>query len=270
MSSQTQSESEFKTWNDCMMRVHNNEAFHASSNFLVRHLATWRVAAIKRLLNCRANDRILDIGCGAGIILAGLNSNFKTGVDLCQRLLERARARCGPRTTLLEGSAEHLAFESGSFDRVVCSEVIGHVQDPEAVVREAHRVLAPGGTLVITVPASRRIMRIKSLLKRTGLYSAVLGSRRKDVYCPPDNDDWYLHHYSPRSLRKLLETHFNVQEFAAIPTRLFPLHYIYACRPLPFKSLTAVAQAAPTIITVGAYARLAPLAPELIDAPARA
>jgi 2-polyprenyl-3-methyl-5-hydroxy-6-metoxy-1,4-benzoquinol methylase len=265
MSYDAQSESEFKTWNDRMMRVHNNEAFHATSNLLVRRLATWRVAAINRLLNCGAKDRVLDIGCGAGIILAGLNSNLKTGIDLCSRLLERARLRCGAETKLLEGSAEHLAFDAGSFDRVVCSEVIGHVQHPEAVVREAHRVLSPTGTLVITVPASRRIMRIKNLLKRTGLYSTVLGSRNKDVYCPPDNDDWYLHHFDPRTLKQLLETHFSVQEFAAIPTRLFPLHYIYACRPLGLKTQPVSVPEKPLSLTIGLYT---PLAPARIESPA--
>jgi SAM-dependent methyltransferase len=237
------SDAEFKQWNEQMMRIHDNEAFHASSNWLVRRLAAWRVKEIVRLLQCESGHHVLDVGCGAGIVLAALKSEHKSGVDLCARMLARARVRCGPQARLFESNAEHLPFESRSFDRVLCSEVIGHVQSPESVIQEAYRVLKPGGALVVTVPASRKIVRIKQALTACGLYSLILGSRKRDVYCPPANDDWYLHHYTPESLKALLAKHFMVETHVCIPSRLFPVHYIFLCRPLAPKPLSIPAAA---------------------------
>ena len=244
------SDKEFRDWNEQMMRIHDNEAFHSNSNWLVHSLASLRVAEILRLLQCGPEDTALDVGCGAGIILNQLTAREKTGVDLCTRMLERARIRCGSQTKLVEASAEHLPFGAHSFSRVLCSEVIGHVQSPEFVVREVHRVLKPDGVLVVTVPASLRVVAIKQWLKRLGLYTLLLGSRKKGVYCPPANDDWYLHHFSPRSLKALLGTCFEVQDVSCVPNRLFPIHYIFHCRP----KMLRVPNEAPTLKVVPAVA----------------
>ena len=183
------SEEEFRAWNERMMQIHDNEAFHSTSNWLVRSLASQRVTEILRLLQSGPEDTALDVGCGADIILNALNAREKTGVDLCTRMLDRARIRCGAQTKLVESSAERLPFEDHSFSRVLCSEVIGHVQSPENVVSELHRVLKPDGVLVVTVPASMRVVSIKKLLTRLKLYNLLLGSRKEGVYCPPANDD---------------------------------------------------------------------------------
>lgn len=234
------SDTQFREWNERMMQIHDNEAFHSTSNWLVRSLAHQRVNEILRLLKCDANDHVLDVGCGAGIILNAIQARHKTGVDLCTRMLERARLRCGSDVKLVEASAEHLPFEDRAFDRVLCSEVIGHVQTPENVVRELQRVLKPDGVLVVTIPASQRIVAIKKVLQRFGLYRLLLGSRKQGVYCPPANDDWYLHHYTPDSLAALLGGGFQVERSVCIPNRLFPVHYILHCRPKPLPATAPV------------------------------
>ena len=245
------SDDQFRAWNERMMQIHDNEAFHSTSNWLVRSLASQRVAEILRLLQSGPHDTALDVGCGAGIILNALNAREKTGVDLCSRMLERARIRCGSAAKLVESSAERLPFENHAFSRVLCSEVIGHVQSPETVVSELHRVLKPDGVLVVTVPASTRVVAIKKLLTRLKLYNLLLGSRKQGVYCPPANDDWYLHHFTPRSLKELLEHRFTVQDVSCIPNRLFSIHYIFHCRPkalpaaMPVPATTVVPAAVP-------------------------
>ena len=50
------------------------------------------------------------------------------------------------------GDAEQLPFEAGTFDRIVCSEVLEHVPDPDVVLAEIARVLKPGGIFVASVP----------------------------------------------------------------------------------------------------------------------
>jgi ubiquinone/menaquinone biosynthesis C-methylase UbiE len=94
--------------------------------------------------------RVLDVGCGQGIDLihyaqAGATV---TGVDLTPRHVDLARkhlALLGLQGTVVEGDAESLPFEDGSFDRVSSNGVLHHTPGIEASLREILRVLEPGG-----------------------------------------------------------------------------------------------------------------------------
>ena len=56
------------------------------------------------------------------------------------------------RVGVVQGDALHLPFADGSFDRVICSEVLEHIPDDEDAMAELARVLRPGGTMAITIP----------------------------------------------------------------------------------------------------------------------
>lgn len=93
-----------------------------------------------------------DIGCGCGGVLSRLAQRYDAlGMDMHPY----ARAACAERgLTALDGSLPHnLPFAQGSFDVVVCSEVIEHVEDDAAAARAVVALLKPGGLLVVTVPA---------------------------------------------------------------------------------------------------------------------
>lgn len=100
-----------------------------------------------------AGARVLDVGCGDGGRYAGflLDEGVELhGVDVSAVAVAEARRR-GVQAVQASLS-ERLPFEDDSFDAAVCLEVIEHVVDPEEAVREIHRVLAPGGALVVSVP----------------------------------------------------------------------------------------------------------------------
>jgi len=100
----------------------------------------------------RDRRRILDVGCGTGTMLTYLASYGKAqGVDIDEEAIGYCRER--GLTDVRLGSAETLPFEDGSFDLVTALDVVEHLDDDAAALREIHRVLRPGGKLLMTVPA---------------------------------------------------------------------------------------------------------------------
>jgi SAM-dependent methyltransferase len=107
--------------------------------------------AIDRL-GLPAGARILDAGCGSGRNMVELARHGSvTGVELSPPSAELARERgCGE---VLECSVLDMPFDEGSFDLTVSLDVIEHLQDDVAALRELRRVTRPGGALLVTVPA---------------------------------------------------------------------------------------------------------------------
>jgi SAM-dependent methyltransferase len=95
--------------------------------------------------------RALDVGCSAGFIadeLAKAGAQT-TGVDIDEPGLAQARERFGDRVDFRFAKGEALPFDDSSMDVVVLNHIYEHVVDPEAVVADIHRVLAPDGVLYL-------------------------------------------------------------------------------------------------------------------------
>ena len=103
-------------------------------------------------LGLPARARILDAGCGSGRNMVDLaRHGVVTGVELSQTSAELARKR--HIGEVMEGSVMEMPFAPASFDLAVCLDVIEHLEDDRGALRELRRVLAPGGALLVTVPA---------------------------------------------------------------------------------------------------------------------
>jgi SAM-dependent methyltransferase len=114
----------------------------------------------------RAGDRLLDLGCGEGrhaleawcggradVIAADLTlSDLATVRDRRAALAGERAASADNALHLLATDALRLPFADGTFDRVVCSEVLEHLPDYETALDEICRVLKPGGLLAVSVP----------------------------------------------------------------------------------------------------------------------
>jgi dolichol-phosphate mannosyltransferase len=91
-------------------------------------------------------SRVLDVGCGSSRIIG---SARMVGLDIVLAKLRYARRYGNP---LVHGSIFELPFKNGTFDCVICSEVIEHVPADERVFSELERVLEPGGRLILGTP----------------------------------------------------------------------------------------------------------------------
>ena len=98
------------------------------------------------------NHRVLDLGCGRGEtagLLAREYGAAVTGVDASEALIRACRAQV-PEAEFLTADAENLPFEDSSFDILISECCFSVFSDPKKALREAKRVLATGGKLLIS------------------------------------------------------------------------------------------------------------------------
>lgn len=104
----------------------------------------------------RIGGRVLEVGVGTGLSLPHYSARCTVfGIDISERLLDKARARVAARKldtveAIEVMDAEALTFADGAFDAVVAQYVITAVPDPERALDEFVRVLRPGGEIIIT------------------------------------------------------------------------------------------------------------------------
>lgn len=102
---------------------------------------------------------LLEVGCGTGYVLAGVNRAFPqqklTGLELFTAGLDVARSRV-PAAELLQGDARRLPFTE-EFDVACAFDVIEHIDEDELVLREMRRTLKPGGLALVSVPQHPRL-----------------------------------------------------------------------------------------------------------------
>ena len=139
-----------------MSKSDSDERAQFYDEYVLREQGDLREDRIRKIIGALPEriDVVLDIGCGRGTLLRIIRERFGAkrlvGVDLAPETPSHLRAMA------MEGYASDasagLNFETGSFDVVVCGEVIEHVVDTDGLVSEILRVLKPGGVMVLTTP----------------------------------------------------------------------------------------------------------------------
>ncbi|MBV8775125.1 MAG: glycosyltransferase [Deltaproteobacteria bacterium] len=149
----------------------------------------------------RGATRVLDIGCGSSVIIQSLNN--AVGMDVSMGKLRLLRRR---GIELVRGSAFGLPFSNAAFDCVISSQVIEHIPYDGVLFSEMHRVLQPGGLLIIGTPdyATLGWQIIEPL------YGALL---------PGGYRDEHITHYTRESLAGILVNQGFVHEETAYVAR---------------------------------------------------
>jgi SAM-dependent methyltransferase len=158
---------------------------------------------------------VLDVGCGQGQILAELRVlGWRVlGVEISPEAAEAVR-RAGIPVAV--GPLESHHFEDGAFDLVLFDRVLEHVERPREVLREAHRILRPGGRLVAVVP------------NFGPLQQSLFGARW--MHLDPSFGRVY---FDERSLEHLLEeTHFMPEEVRHFSLEMGPFTWVQSLENL--------------------------------------
>lgn len=160
--------------------------------------------------------RVLDVGCsfgyGSAAIEAGGPADRRVvGIERNPEHLELARERF-PWITVIDADAAALPVADDSVDAVLLLDVIEHLDAPEQALAEAHRVLRPGGALVVSVPHSGPLGWLDAL----NLYAAI---RRRRASWPPlepaTTSAGGMHqHFTTGELEALLANRFTVDRTA--------------------------------------------------------
>ena len=118
---------------------------------LVPHIGLHLELLLRHLPPPQPGQKLLDVGCGEGLALHVLSQvGWQVeGQDVDAQALA-VTAQRGIRVK--QGQLSDCGYPDGAFDAVTMSHVIEHVHDPEALLREIHRILRPGGTLVSITP----------------------------------------------------------------------------------------------------------------------
>lgn len=171
---------------------------HTTKNPLQKFLIDAFFKALMAELKRLNPDTILDVGCGEGFILEKLREAHigkeMEGVDLQARAIALGQ-QMHPQLTLKQGNIYHLPYADGSFDVVLCSEVLEHLEYPERAMKELQRVA--GKYCIITVP-NEPLFRMANFLRGKNL------SRW-------GNDIEHIQHWSARGILKFVSTYFSVR-----------------------------------------------------------
>ena len=115
-------------------------------------------------INLPPRSKVLDVGCGEGRHIFGILNEFEDvycygldqdipSLDKCKEGLEFFKELDSNGTIFQAGSVYQLPFEENFFDLIICSEVLEHLDDYHAAIKEIHRVLKPGGKFLPSVPS---------------------------------------------------------------------------------------------------------------------
>ena len=130
----------------------------------------------------------LDVGCGAGLLaepLTRLGASV-TGLDAAPELIVAARDHAAAMGLAIEYRAGELAALTGEYDLVTCMEVIEHVADPAAFVRDLATRLAPGGLLIMSTPNATGWSKLLTITLAEGLGRVPRGTHDFAKFIAPD------------------------------------------------------------------------------------
>lgn len=165
--------------------------------------------------------RVLDDGCGVGLLAKKLANDRVVGIDISSEMLRHASANSN---RLILGNSQELPLRDKSFDIVFCRSLLHHLPVPELAISEIHRILRPGGEAVFADTNASLLSTLPRIFAKRGKH---FSSEHKNL--------------NPRIFKKMLKQDFKIEKiiyfgYLAYPLLGFP-DMLRIFRFVPFKSI---------------------------------
>lgn len=206
---------ELAKWNDEMVKKYHSEGtLFESANPILRYIEKIRAKTIIKFAKITFNDTAIDVGCGEGYMVSLLPKAKKIiGFDISNVALERARSILNNRNDVefIKGDGQNIQLDDNLFNVAICSEMLEHTPEPERAISELHRILKPGGRLIVSIPDEKRIKRIMNILKLLKIDRFLHAARKQETY------EWHLHEFDMNVLKSISDEYFFIKKVRRIP-----------------------------------------------------
>lgn len=212
--------------NDRLAIEHSIDDYYERSFLPIRIIERKCLALIKEMIGPHAGLKLAEIGSGGGHVLRMFKAAKLTAIDVSDVFLATAKKNlAGYDATFVKGEVDKLDLPAESFDRIVCTEVLEHTVDPDAILAAMAKLLKKDGVAVITVPNDPLILKLKAAVRRTPL-GYVLRSRIEW-----GGDIHHIHKWTPAEFERLLSKHFRVTDRHSAPADRIPIRVCFRCVP---------------------------------------
>ncbi len=220
----TSGAAEVEALNDRLARDYPIDDYYARSPLPVRVIERRRLEIIRELAGDVRGLELAEVGSGGGHVLRMFREAHLTAIDVSTVFLETARKNlAGYDARFIKGEVDKLDLPAASFDRIICTEVLEHTEDPEAILATIARLLRPHGVAVITVPNDPLILKLKGAVRRTPVGWA-LGDRVKW-----GGDEFHAHRWTPAQFESLLGRFLRVTDRRSAPFDALPVRACFRC-----------------------------------------
>jgi len=216
---------DFENWNEEMAKKYNPDKYHRSSNFIIKFIENKRTSKIIKYLDLKNEDKIIELGCGAGNIMQKIKIGQELwGVDISDFMLKLSRQRkyelpVNFVKVNIENLSEKIVEEK--FDKIYCSEVLEHVQNPEKVLSEIKKIAKKKSIIVISIPNEKLINQIKGVLQKMKIFNFLFPSISKKM-----DDEWHLHSFDLKKVKDLICNDYIIKKVKGIPYNFMPIRYV--------------------------------------------
>lgn len=130
--------------NDRLAREHSSDDYYLHAPLPIRLIERQRLRIIRSFMGEVAGLDVLEVGSGGGHVLRMFPGATLTALDVSDDFLEMARRNLdGLDVRFLKGEVDKLGLEPSSFDRIICTEVLEHTENPEAILATIAMLLRP-------------------------------------------------------------------------------------------------------------------------------
>lgn len=218
---------EKQKWNEEMYSRFPTKQAYENKNFLVRFIEQQRVKTVLKFLDIKESDKVIEIGCEAGYLLKHLLiAKEVMGLDIAKNALEDAKKNTkSDKVKFICADASNIPFANAYFDKVICSQTLEHLDNPDRVVKEVSRIVKPGGIVVISVPNERVLIILKKIFVKIGLFNLLFPNLE------PRSSSWHIQNFNKRDICKILNKYFIIQRFKYVPLPFLGPEMVIGCRP---------------------------------------